>query len=158
MKRCKCCGVMKPLDEFYANRACKDGHEGTCKACRIERDARTYHERMEDPEARNSRREQQRKRLRAAKQRERGGVRVRVVPPSTKRERANAHLAVVYALKTGRLVKPEACQRCGAVGELEGHHHDYTKKLEVEWLCVSCHKRAHYVTVPVAAESAAGAA
>lgn len=50
------------------------------------------------------------------------------------------------ALKEGRLVRPDACSRCGGDGDgkaIEGHHHDYTKPLDVEWLCRSCHRLAH---------------
>jgi hypothetical protein len=41
------------------------------------------------------------------------------------------------------LVRPDACERCGAEGAVEGHHADYSKPLEVEWLCRSCHRLHH---------------
>lgn len=35
-KTCKKCSTLKLLSEFYAKAACtRDGHEGTCKACKI---------------------------------------------------------------------------------------------------------------------------
>lgn len=49
---------------------------------------------------------------------------------------------VYYAVKTGKLTKPSACERCGvkATGRrLHAHHDDYEKPLEVEWLCTRCH-------------------
>ena len=47
-----------------------------------------------------------------------------------------------YAKKRGRLVSPQACEGCGKTGLLlQGHHPDYSKPLEVEWLCASCHNR-----------------
>lgn len=52
-----------------------------------------------------------------------------------------AHEAVRRALKSGRLVKPDNCGRCGAGGPIEASHDDYTKRLEVEWLCIPCHRK-----------------
>lgn len=53
-----------------------------------------------------------------------------------------AHQAVWRGLRYGRLVRPEACERCGSAHRrLEAHHHDYAKPLDVEWLCPSCHRR-----------------
>ena len=54
-----------------------------------------------------------------------------------------ARSAVQYALRKGRLVKPESCERCGRSGvKLNGHHHkgyDKEHRLDVQWLCSSCH-------------------
>ena len=51
--------------------------------------------------------------------------------------RAQAREAYVAAKK--QLAKPGACERCGKVGKLLGHHADYSKPLEVQWLCHVCH-------------------
>ncbi len=61
--------------------------------------------------------------------------------PPAKRTRANA--AVFQALKSGALVRPEACERCYSLCKPVGHHADYDKPLEVEWLCRTCHTRLH---------------
>jgi hypothetical protein len=47
------------------------------------------------------------------------------------------------AVRTGEIIKPLRCEKCGAEEELHGHHADYTKPLEVTWLCARCHRRAH---------------
>lgn len=57
--------------------------------------------------------------------------------------KAKAHRAVGNAVYRGRLTKPEACERCGIVGLLHGHHTDYSRPLDVQWLCPLCHKGAH---------------
>src|SRR5882724_9249490 len=50
-----------------------------------------------------------------------------------------AHMAVRYAIRCGRLIRPEACARCGKKCQPEASHDDYSKPLEVEWLCRRCH-------------------
>lgn len=35
MKRCKVCGILKPLDEYYRSAGMKDGHRHDCKACNL---------------------------------------------------------------------------------------------------------------------------
>jgi len=48
-----------------------------------------------------------------------------------------------YALYSGKLYKPKQCSQCGERKKIEAHHPDYTKPLEVIWLCRSCHKILH---------------
>ncbi|MBA7587979.1 hypothetical protein ES708_30027 [subsurface metagenome] len=50
-----------------------------------------------------------------------------------------------HALKIGKIFKPQFCQICGKERKLSGHHEDYTKPLEVLWVCSSCHKLKHNV-------------
>ena len=59
-------------------------------------------------------------------------------------ERRAAHIALGNALRDGRVVRPAACQACGAGGRIHGHHDDYAKPLEVRWLCSPCHTEAHH--------------
>lgn len=59
------------------------------------------------------------------------------------REKVNAKGRVEYAVKTGRLKKPDACSFCGNTVCIVAHHYDYSKPLDVTWLCQSCHRRLH---------------
>lgn len=54
-------------------------------------------------------------------------------------EKNRAHSIVYWATRDGRLTRPEACERCGKVCKPEASHDDYSKPLEVEWLCRICH-------------------
>lgn len=64
-----------------------------------------------------------------------------------KPEKAAARSAVGYALVTGRLIRPTHCHKCGRKCSPEGHHHrGYDRKLDVVWLCKSCHRLAHIKT------------
>ena len=58
-------------------------------------------------------------------------------------ERWRANCAVSRALKSGSLYRPDSCERCGATARLHGHHVDYSRPLEVMWLCPQCHRREH---------------
>lgn len=53
-----------------------------------------------------------------------------------------ARLKARYAVKKGILVKPKWCEVCNLVKPLQGHHEDYSKPLEVIWLCTGCHADA----------------
>lgn len=60
-------------------------------------------------------------------------------------EKRSARSAVWWALKTNKLKKSSVCEACGDNVRIEGHHLDYTKPLEVLWLCPSCHSSYHKV-------------
>lgn len=55
---------------------------------------------------------------------------------------AAAHIAVSNALLSGKLVK-QPCEVCGSLSLIEAHHDDYTKRLEVRWLCKPHHLAVH---------------
>lgn len=57
-------------------------------------------------------------------------------------EQRKAHLKVQNAIKRGRLVK-QPCERCGTIKNVQAHHEDYTKPLDVMWLCAKHHKERH---------------
>lgn len=52
-----------------------------------------------------------------------------------------AHHKVTQAIQSGRLVR-QPCEVCGEL-EVEGHHDDYSRPLEVRWLCPSHHHLRH---------------
>jgi hypothetical protein len=58
-----------------------------------------------------------------------------------RRLRDSAHAKVQYALRTGQLAR-EPCEKCGAE-DSEAHHEDYSKPLEVRWLCNHHHRARH---------------
>lgn len=53
-------------------------------------------------------------------------------------------------VQKGLIVRPTQCQKCFTTERrIEAHHHDYTKPLEVEWLCTWCHADAEKLSTPV---------
>lgn len=66
-------------------------------------------------------------------------------------EKNRARDTLENALRRGALIRPDACERCGEApppefggrSAIHAHHHDYSKPLEVEWLCRGCHDQDH---------------
>lgn len=56
-------------------------------------------------------------------------------------EKEAAHRAVAEAIRLGQLVRAKTCTECGSDKQIEGHHVDYSKPLEVIWLCHRCHRK-----------------
>ena len=52
-----------------------------------------------------------------------------------------ARKVVFKAIDFGELI-PEPCLKCGDP-EVQGHHWDYSKPLDVIWYCRSCHSQLH---------------
>lgn len=58
-------------------------------------------------------------------------------------ERYAAAKLVRSALRNGTLQRPDACSSCGVPCKPDAHHEDYSKPLDVTWLCRGCHRRGH---------------
>jgi hypothetical protein len=60
------------------------------------------------------------------------------------KEKQKARKKVEKAVLYGRLIKPTSCSWCKEADHvIHGHHDDYSKPLEVEWLCQPCHQELH---------------
>jgi len=114
----------------------KDGHLNKCIEC-AKIDARGC-----APEQAVTRRAYERKRSQLPHRIE---LRERVVKAWAKMypERKAAHAKLRYAMKRG-MVTQLPCMVCGE--SAEAHHPDYSRPLDVVWLCSSHHKQAHAIT------------
>jgi hypothetical protein len=139
MKRCPRCGVDKPLTDFYVRRSgTRAGRPSAyCKRCTIEI---TIVRKQAHPEATRA---AQRRYVKAHPEKATATrLNWAAANPDAMRTIWRAQAAVKRALKTGALVKPALCVECGQPGRrIEGAHHDYSKPLDVRWLCSSCHRR-----------------
>jgi len=45
-----------------------------------------------------------------------------------------------YHIRKGHITRPNVCENCLTEKKTEGHHEDYTKPLDVRWLCRPCHR------------------
>ena len=60
------------------------------------------------------------------------------------RHKTRAHGAVASAIKKGLIKSPAKCEQCNKKSNnLHAHHSDYSKPLDVLWLCASCHSKLH---------------
>lgn len=57
-------------------------------------------------------------------------------------DRNRARQAVRDAVQSGRLMRGP-CADCKKSGSTFAHHEDYSKPLDVVWLCRSCHRARH---------------
>jgi cytochrome c553 len=63
-------------------------------------------------------------------------------------EKLLAHNELKKAIKDGFIVRRYNCEVCGSEGrgsksKIHAHHDDYSKPLDVVWLCAKCHKMVH---------------
>lgn len=56
-------------------------------------------------------------------------------------DKVKAHMAINNAVRNNR-IKKLPCMLCGNP-EVQAHHTDYTKRLDVQWLCSKCHSEKH---------------
>lgn len=130
MKPCIKCTKTLPIAAFYAHPCMADGHLNICKECHRDAVRTRYRAANGRPEYERARSQTpERKEAKARYQRER-----RRRHP----DRAKANTAVSNAVRDGRLVR-QPCAVCGAP-KSEAHHPDYSKPLEVEWLCFQHHR------------------
>lgn len=138
MKCCFKCGEEKPLDAFYRHPMMADGYLNKCIECaksdvRSNRSARAaYYQAYDRQRAKDP------KRVADRAERNKGQPRTENDPA----KRA-ARVAVGNALRDGRLLKAPECEICARIANLHGHHEDYSKPLEVIWVCSACHAFVH---------------
>lgn len=131
MQRCVRCGVAKTPNDFHVDKR-TGNRRGTCKECR-QAIARMW--------IRSNR-----ERVNAIKQRwyKAHQGRVRAVYREYERnnkEKRRAYSIVLRAKKRG-IITQHPCSICGSLNA-RAHHPDYTKPLEVVWLCELHHSVVH---------------
>lgn len=139
-KPCIKCGETKPLDAFYKHPMMADGRLNKCADCvksdvRANRAARLEYYRAYDRARANI---PHRKADRIA--RAKANPRPRHEPDPIKRA---ARVALGNAVRDGTVKKAPECEVCSVSGDLNGHHEDYSKPLEVIWVCNACHAFIH---------------
>lgn len=146
-KRCFKCGETKPRTDFYKHSAMADGFLGKCIDCtkhdvKQHRQARhdyylAYDRQRANLPRRIKQRQEYARTLLGSKSRAKALSKQREISP----DKYKARNALNNAIRDGRIQRG-GCQVCG-VCQVEGHHHDYSKPLDVEWLCKKHHTEIH---------------
>jgi len=133
-KQCFKCQQVLPVKEFYRHPAMRDGHLNKCKDCTRKDVSRNYRTNREYFQEYDALREKDPKRRRKKSSYQK---RYRERNPGKVRARRKLRRAV----RSGEL-EPQPCRRCGSL-EVEAHHGDYLRPLDIEWLCFRCHRKRH---------------
>lgn len=140
---CKHCQTEKPEADFYASSKSK------CKECiksavRLHREQNIEKIREYDKQRGNTpqrvKARQEYLKTEAGKQ-----AKKRAIDAYRKRYpmKYAAHVITGNAIRDGNLIEASNCSVCNSTQKIQGHHDDYTKPLDVRWLCEKCHKEWH---------------
>lgn len=133
-KKCSECGRILPLSEFNKKRNSKDGLQDRCRECFSRYNRARY-------AANREKTKEAVRRYRAENPQCELETRIKACEKNPNHK--NAYMALDAAIRAGIVEKPDVCSGCGkhATGRgLEAHHHDYSKPLDVIWLCKKCHR------------------
>ena len=134
MKVCTKCGEEKALAAFYVDKTYPCGYRPECASCT--RALRRARRAAGHGQATDRARYHRSARLRAQ------------IAANTKRWKARnreklwAQHVIAHEIRVGGLVR-QACEVEGCETKAHAHHADYSKPLEVRWLCPLHHARAH---------------
>ena len=157
--KCATCGKVLPVTDFYSEDTIR-GHTKRCKPC-LKLYKQEYNKKH--PEKREAWRKAYRATHAANERRRRtehpetvkeinhrmyllhGEKYRRIVSEYREQypERERAHNVFRSAVRGGKLILPSVCECCGEEGRIQGHHEDYSKPLDVVWLCGRCHGDYH---------------
>jgi len=152
-KKCIKCGVVKPLEEFYKHPEMSDGYTNKCKECTKKENKENRCKKIEYYREYDRQRADLPKRVYARKKyaiehKNDEVAKKRKVEANRKyrrehKDRQNAHSKINQKNCSVKNLKPSCCSICGKKENLQAHHSDYSKPLEVLWVCDSCHKMIH---------------
>lgn len=133
MKRCKLCKIDKPTESFYIHPLMTDGHLSFCKECK-KKYARNRSRSVVGREYDRFRNTTPARKLWLKK-----------YAPKRRAKHYQKYRARMYfgdAMRDGRGPEKKPCEKCGDTN-VHGHHPDYSKPLEVIWLCPKHHREIH---------------
>ena len=134
MKQCFKCKDTKPLSEFYAHSRMADGHVNKCKECNKIDVVKNRLKKLEYYHNYDRNRAKLTPRKISASKR---NFWSKIVSP----DKYKARIKIGNAVRRGK-IKRLPCENCGNENT-EAHHTDYSKPLEVRWLCPKCHHAEH---------------
>jgi len=155
MKVCKECNQEKSLDAFYKHSKMLDGHLNKCIECvkeRIKKHRANNIEKINAYDRERSKKPQRRLKNKEYAKSEKGKLAHKKSLQNYKTRHPLRYATKVMtgnAIRDGKLVRALNCSVCNSEKKIEGHHDDYTKPLDVRWLCEKCHKEWHKNNKPI---------
>lgn len=145
IRTCKHCGADSQSVRFY------NGVGSRCAECHKRLIRENRHMNIEYYRSYDAKRYQDQPQRRAANEAYAKTDRGKEVMRATRKKwialnqvKRNAHNRVNNAVKNGAISKPDCCMICGnSARRIHGHHEDYSKPLEVIWVCPPCHRGLH---------------
>ena len=148
MKSCVKCGELKAFELFPKHSKTLDGYNSWCKKC-VNRASEIYKRKnVEANKARlRAKYARQMKRLHGehyviGDPKNNVGGKPAVLTPEQVKQRHNTRRVTRRAIKSGKLIR-QPCIMCGEI-EVDAHHPDYSKPLDVVWVCKKHHHEIHY--------------
>ena len=129
---CATCLSYFPASGFYENKRAWNGIKTACKKCHAEQSRRTQNY---ENQLRLGREHKARMRLKNP------GWQKYKKPEKT--EKTICRKRFNKRVESGKIIRPKQCSDCGSEGRIHGHHADYSKPFDVEWLCPLCHGKRH---------------
>jgi hypothetical protein len=155
MKVCRECNTEKPLTEFYKHERMADGHLNKCIPCvksRVHKHREAHLEKIREDDKKRANKPHRVQARKDYQQTEAGKLsKKRTIAAYYKRYPMiyAAHVITRNAIREGKLFPQASCSVCNSTEKIEGHHDDYTKPLDVRWLCERCHKQWHRENKPI---------
>ena len=146
MLTCSICGEAKAESNYYGccRATCKDCYKARVRAYRaanIERIREYDRNRPNRAERALENRANYRKRI-ATPEGRKNEFAKSAEWQARNAEKRRAHIILNNAIRDKRII-PRPCELCGFALVVHGHHEDYSKPLDVVWLCKKCHGRRH---------------
>jgi len=148
-KECFKCKKTHPLYLFYKHSGMKDGRLNKCKECTKRDIKENYRHNIDKYKSYERSRANLPHRVKARKdyanteEGKKAGNKAKRKWTQRNPIKRMAYEMVTVAVSNGTLTKPEGCEKCGDDTRIHGHHCDYSKPLEVMWLCGVCHQAWH---------------
>jgi hypothetical protein len=145
MKICNICEIEKSKCDFYKGHACcKDCYKAKVKNYQLNNKSKI--QAYEKSRASLPHRVKARKEYSTSKAGLEAGRRAKTAWAERNAIKRGASTMVRKAVREGKLIKPSHCSDCECEhNRLHGHHDDYSKPLDVRWLCPTCHNQWHKI-------------
>lgn len=142
MKRCPKCKEIKTIADFTSDSTQHDKLNVYCRRCSSFKDKK-YREKNKELLKEKRRQRYGYKPKRKGLDPLKRNLSIKAYRQRNK-DKLNARARLAYAVKIGKIEKPDKCSICESKTKIEAHHPDYKKPLEIIWVCFQCHREKYH--------------